>query len=228
MSVFGYVRVSTGRQAEEGESLDVQERRIRGWSASEGLEVDLIHVERGVSGAKPLGERPEGQKLLAALKAGDVLIAPKLDRLFRSALDALQVTTELQRRGVRVVLLDLGGDITNGLGKVFFTIAAAFAEAERDRIRERITEVKADQRQRNRYLGGIVPFGFKVGERGELVEDADQQRAIRDMAGMRAAGQSLRTIAVTMTTRGFRLTHAGVAKIITAAQERAPVQRTAA
>ena len=44
-------------------------------------------------------------------------------------------------------LLDLGGDISgNGLSKLFLTIAAAFAEAERDRIRERVGQVKADQK----------------------------------------------------------------------------------
>jgi putative DNA-invertase from lambdoid prophage Rac len=52
----------------------------------------------------------------------------------------------LKKRGVALHLLDLGGDISgNGLSKLFLTIAAAFAEAERDRIRERIGQVKADQ-----------------------------------------------------------------------------------
>ena len=77
-------------------------------------------------------------------------------------------------------LLDLGGDIAgNGLSKLFLTIAAAFAEAERDRIRERVSQVKADQRARNRYLGGAVPFGWQVGEDGELIEDPKQQAAMR-------------------------------------------------
>jgi DNA invertase Pin-like site-specific DNA recombinase len=69
---------------------------------------------------------------------GDVVIAPKLDRLFRSALDALQVAEDLRKRGVSLHLLDLGSDISGGLSKLFLTIAAAFAEAERDRIRERM------------------------------------------------------------------------------------------
>ena len=45
----------------------------------------------------------------------------------------------------------------NGVSKLLFTILSAVAEAERDRIRERITDVKRDQRQRGRYLGGRVP-----------------------------------------------------------------------
>ena len=89
-------------------------------------------------------------------------IVPKLDRLFRSALDALKVVESLKARGVKLHLLDLGGDISgNGLSKLFLTIAAAFAEAERDRIREQNGQVKADQKARGRYLGGKVPFGFR-------------------------------------------------------------------
>ncbi len=74
-------------------------------------------------------------------------MSPKLDRLFRSALDALQAVEELKARGVSLVLLDLGGDISgNGPSKLFLTIAAAFAEVERDRIRERVAQVKREQR----------------------------------------------------------------------------------
>jgi putative DNA-invertase from lambdoid prophage Rac len=135
-------------------------------------------VEEGVSGSVPVAERPAGGPLFARLRKGDVVIAPKLDRVFRSALDALQVVEQLKSRGVALHLLDLGGDISgNGLSKLFLTIAAAFAEAERDRIRERIGQVKADQKARGRYLGGKVPFGFRVGDDGELVEIAEQQAA---------------------------------------------------
>jgi DNA invertase Pin-like site-specific DNA recombinase len=56
----------------------------------------------------------------------------------------------------------------NGLSKLFLTIAAAFAEAERDRIRERIGQAKADQKARGLYLGGTMPFGFRRGAAGEL------------------------------------------------------------
>ena len=95
----------------------------------------------------------------------------------------------MRKRGVGLHLLDLGGDISgNGMSKLFLTIAAAFAEAERDRIRERVTQVKADQKARGRYLGGILPFGYRRGEGGELVPvDADQE-AIREMVGVTRAG----------------------------------------
>ena len=128
-----------------------------------GMTLDEIVVEEGVSGFMPVSERAKGGALFVKLKAGDVVIAPKFDCLFRSLLDALRVVEDLKKRGVFLHLLDLGGDISgNGLSKLFLTIAAAFAEAERDRIRERIGQVKADQKARGRYLGGGRPFGFQL------------------------------------------------------------------
>ena len=189
MVVYGYARVSTSRQAEEGESLDVQQRTVAGYALMLGLTVDRMFVERGVSGSVPLSERAEGITLLAALKPGDVLITAKLDRMFRSALDALDVLAKLKARNVSLHMIDLGGDVTgNGISKLVFTILSAVAEAERDRIRERVTQVKRDQRQRNRYLGGIVPFGFRVGDDGSLLPDAAEHVLIAHARALRADG----------------------------------------
>jgi putative DNA-invertase from lambdoid prophage Rac len=65
-----------------------------------GLALDEIVVEEGVSGSVPVAERPAGGPLFARLAEGDAVIAPKLDRLFRSALDALQTVQALRERSV--------------------------------------------------------------------------------------------------------------------------------
>ena len=215
MAVYGYVRVSTDRQADEGESLGTQQRVIEGYCKMLDVTLDQIFVERGVSGSKPLGERPQGGRLLAVLEPGDVVITAKLDRMFRSALDALDVLGQIQKRGVILHMIDLGGDVTgNGISKLVFTILSAVAEAERDRIRERIRDVKADQRQRHRYLGGKVPFGWRVGDNGDLVQVPEEQAAIRRARKMRMKGISLRAISAALAKRGIRLSHEGVKRIV--------------
>jgi putative DNA-invertase from lambdoid prophage Rac len=74
-----------------------------------------------------------------------VVIAPKLDVFSAQPSTLSRWVEDLKARGVALHLPD--GDISgNGLSKLFLTIAAAFAEAERDRIRERIGQVKADQK----------------------------------------------------------------------------------
>lgn len=216
MATYGYCRVSTARQANEGESLDVQRRQIEGYAHMHGLALSGVVVEEGVSGSTPVHERPEGSILFGTLKTGDTVIASKLDRMFRSTLDALNVVEDFRKRGVRLVLLDLpGGDIVGGgMGKFFFTIIATFAEAERDRIRERTKQAKADQKNRGRFLGGRVPFGYKVSKAGDLVEVPEHLNAIADMRSMLDGGESLRAISTAMAARGIRISHMGVSNLL--------------
>jgi Resolvase, N terminal domain len=91
-----FLRVSTLKQADEGESLDVQGRQIEGYAHMHGLTLAEVLVEGGVSGSVPVEERPVGAALFAKLERGDIVIAAKLDRLFRSALDALKVVESLK------------------------------------------------------------------------------------------------------------------------------------
>jgi DNA invertase Pin-like site-specific DNA recombinase len=215
MGVYAYCRVSTGRQAEEGESLDVQRRQIEGYATMLGVEVDKVFVERGVSGSKPLAERPEGAALLDALTDGDTVIAPKLDRMFRSASDALAVGDEMKTRSISLHFIDLGGDVTgNGTSKLVFTILSAVAEAERDRIRERIQDVKADQRERERVLGGAKPFGYQVDDEGALVPDEREQEALARIKELRSAGMALRRVAETVSAEtGVHVSHVLVKRV---------------
>lgn len=193
------------------------------------LKIDHFFVEGGVSGSKPLNERPEGKKLLEILKPGDVVITAKLDRMFRSALDALAVLDVLKGQGVSLHMIDLGGDVTNnGISKLVFTILSAVAEAERDRIRERVQNIKRDQKTRQRYLGGEVPFGFERTQEGALIENPIEQEVIFRMCTMREKGISLRCIASALNQEGFQLSHMGVKKIILSAAKRKTIEAWAA
>ncbi|GJD93086.1 recombinase family protein [Methylobacterium iners] len=215
MAVYSYTRVSTDRQADEGESLGAQQRRVNGYAQMQEMTVDRHFVERGVSGSVPVSERQEGSELLAVVRPGDTIITPKLDRMFRSARDALNVLHELREKGVSLHMIDLGGDVTgNGIAKMVFTILSAVAEAERDRIRERISDVKKDQKARNRYLGGKVPFGYRVGDQGDLVEHEAEQEAVTLMKTLKTDGKSLRVIAEAVQAKGFRISHVGVKEVL--------------
>ena len=199
MTTYAYTRVSSQTQITEGESLEAQERVLTGWAMMNGTTIDVTLVEKAVSGSVPVAERPEGAAMFARLKRGDVIVAVKLDRMFRSALDALQTVEKLKDMGVGLVLLDLGGDVvSNGMSKMFLTVPAAFAEAERDRIRDRIQGAKRDAKARGRYLGGKVPFGYTVGEDGALVAVEDEQRVIARAKALRGLQQPLRTIQGTL------------------------------
>jgi DNA invertase Pin-like site-specific DNA recombinase len=216
VTVFAYVRVSTERQADEGVSLEEQIRRVEGRAHEQGWQIAEVFIERGISGSVPLGDRPEGTRLVAALQPGDVVIAAKLDRVFRSAWDALNVIRDLQRRQISLWLLDLGGDVSgDGIAKLVLTILAAIAEFERERIGERIRDAKRHQRRTGQYLGGDRPFGWRIGEDGALIEDETEQSALAEMRVLRSAGSSYRSIAAHMkNTRGVEISHQGVKRAL--------------
>jgi DNA invertase Pin-like site-specific DNA recombinase len=219
--VYGYCRVSTNGQAESGLGLEEQERRITGRALENGWQLEHIFVDAGVSGSIALAARPEGARLLQALQPGDQVIAAKLDRVFRSALDALETIEAFKRQKISLWLLDLGGDCSgNGISELVLTIMSAVAQFERARIGERIADAKAAMRYNGLHQGGNRPFGWKFGEgvgRGrthKLVEDEAEQGAIATMKTMRAAGASLMEIRDTLRARGFRISHESVRQIL--------------
>ncbi len=196
MKIYGYVRVSTLQQANEGESLDTQIKQIESYSVLKGYKLnnDSFIVERGVSGNLEFDKRPEGSKLFHKLTKGDVLIFSKLDRGFRNTRNALNTLHELKDRGVSVHFIDLGGDVTNdAIGSVIFTILSAFSTFERERIAARIREVKQVQKAEGKFLGGYIKFGYRL-EEARLVKNEQHQKIIKEMKDMRRRGMSLRRL----------------------------------
>jgi putative DNA-invertase from lambdoid prophage Rac len=219
--VYGYCRVSTDRQADSGISLDEQERKLEARCLEHGWRLEHVYVDAGVSGSTPLGKRPQGAKLLAALRPGDVMIAAKMDRCFRSAFDALATIEGFKRRKISLWLLDLGGDVSgNGISELIMTVLAAVAQFERSLISERIKDAKRNLRRGNKHQGGKRPFGWQFGEANghgrarELVADEAEQTAITDIVAMREVGRTLMDIRDTLRGQGFAISHQSVANIL--------------
>lgn len=196
MRCFGYCRVSTAMQANDGNSLDEQVRRIKGYAMMQGWEIDEadILIERGVSGKLAFEDRPEGSKLLASVEPGDVIIATKMNRAFRNARVALETLDMLKAKRVGLIFMDLGGDVTgNGISKMVYTILAAVDENFRENLSERVRESKQYRAAVGLYNGGKKQFGYDIVD-GKLVENADEQAILRQMMERRAAGISYHKI----------------------------------
>jgi DNA invertase Pin-like site-specific DNA recombinase len=160
-----------------------------------------------------LNERPAGARLCAALEPGALVVGSKLDRIFRSASDALQTVDSWKKCGVDLILVDAGSEpvSSNGASKLFFSILASVAEFERGRIRERMLEGKAGKKARGGAIGGNAPYGFrKVGEgRAAMLEaDEGEQRDIAFIRKLRADGLRYREVIALLNYRGMTL-HSG-------------------
>ncbi|MCC4210625.1 recombinase family protein [Vibrio parahaemolyticus] len=132
--IFAYCRVSTVEQTTDNQILairnagyDVQESRV---------------ISETVSGSVRAMERKEFKTLVEhKLEAGDTLVVLKLDRLGRDNIDVQQTIEQLTAKKIKVVSLDLPvSDLSSAEGKLMLQMFSAFAEFERNRIRERTQE----------------------------------------------------------------------------------------
>lgn len=117
---YGYARVST-----ETQNLNLQLNALKN--------CDKIYKEK----VGALGNRTELYKLLSTVKAGDILMVYKLDRLGRSTIDLINIITMLKEKGVEFISITDNIDTSTATGKLIFTVFAAFAQFERDLISER-------------------------------------------------------------------------------------------
>jgi putative DNA-invertase from lambdoid prophage Rac len=119
MKVFGYCRASSAEQANSSPLLEAQRRQINHYATIKGWPVAEFFMEIGVSGSIPFDHRPEGQRLLATLQPGDVVVTAGLDHAFRAAADILDALEQLKKNKIAFHVVDLGGDVTdNAVQKV--------------------------------------------------------------------------------------------------------------
>jgi DNA invertase Pin-like site-specific DNA recombinase len=139
---IGYARCSTDKQ-----DLAAQRATLIALHVAE----DRIYTDHGLTGTNR--ERPGLAQALAAVREGDTLVVPKLDRLARSVPDARAIADELAQRGVKLALGASVHDPTDPMGKMFFNILATFAEFEADLIRMRTKEGMAIARAKGKLKG---------------------------------------------------------------------------
>lgn len=119
----GYARVSTKEQ-----KLDLQLDALK----KAGCEKIFSDV---ISGATK--DRPNLDKMLEQLRAGDTVVVYKLDRLGRSLRHLVNLVNFFMEKGVHFQSLSDNIDTNTPQGKLLFNIMASLAEFERDLIRER-------------------------------------------------------------------------------------------
>lgn len=147
--LIGYMRVS---KSDGSQSLDLQRDALL------AAGIDVNHIYQDLASGKD-DERPGFVTACKALRAGDILVAYKLDRLGRNLKHLINTVHELTERGVGLIILAGQGaalDTTSPSGKLVFGIFAALAEFERELIRERTMAGLASARARGHKGGAPV------------------------------------------------------------------------
>ena len=159
--LIGYARVS--KQQEQDTTAQVQALKKAG--------AERIYQEHASGGR---WDRPELHRLLEQLRPGDVLVVWKLDRLSRSLKDLLHLMDGLNARGAEFQSLTEKINTTTPAGRMMMQMVGAFAEFEREMIRERTNAGLAVARSEGR-VGGRKPK-LNPQQQAELVRGVQEER----------------------------------------------------
>ena len=161
--IYGYIRVSTIKQANDGNSLENQENLL----LENGVLKENIYKDI-YTGTK--ADRPSFNELINNMKQGDTLVVTKLDRFARSMIEGSKIVNELIDKGVRVNVLNIGVMDNTPSSKLIRNIFFSFAEFERDMIVERTLEGKQIKMKRDVDATLGRPKKFKKAQRDMAIK----------------------------------------------------------
>ena len=196
MKVIGYTRVSTAKQASDGDSLDVQRDKLATYCDLHDYELVDMYEDAGASGKDM--SRDGLRAALDALQTGeaDGLVVYKLDRLTRSTADLGRLLEKFEANGVALQAVAESLDTSTAAGRMVVRMLGVVAEWERETIGERTSAALQAKADKGEYTGGNVPFGYKLADDGTCLEERpDEQRIIEAIRTYRDAGLSLRATA---------------------------------
>jgi putative DNA-invertase from lambdoid prophage Rac len=178
LKVAIYCRVSTDEQTTEN-----QEIRLTEYAKQQGLKYDVFSEVQSTRKTRPVKA-----DLLNKLREGqyNAVLVYKLDRWARSSTELILEVKELTEKGTKFISLSENLDFSTSAGKLHFQILSAFAEFERDLIRERTIEGI-----RRAKLNGKVP-GRPIGSKdkkkrkrsGYLLREAKKRQVVDQDQGI--------------------------------------------
>jgi DNA invertase Pin-like site-specific DNA recombinase len=207
--VYGYVRVSTDKQAL---SPEAQRQAIENAARNTGRAIDAWFQDAPTrnpdgswndaqSGKIPIAERAAGRELCVRLAKGDLVIIAKVDRAFRKLSDLVVMLDRWERLGVNLLMCDFPmlTDLSNPFQKAFVQMVGIFAEIERKLIAQRTREALAMKKRQGHGHGRYAGYGMKWERRWDRdqgryvkvrVADSDERRIMGEIVHWRLEGQS--------------------------------------
>jgi DNA invertase Pin-like site-specific DNA recombinase len=209
MKVVVYVRVSTGKQVQEGLGLADQERACRAWARQHGHQIMAVFRDEGVSGTRELEDRLGLAEALAAVKEGraGAILVYRLDRLARDLVLQEQLLAEAWRSGELFSTAggeaNLHDDPEDPSRRLIRQVLGAVSEYERAIIALRLRRGRAAKAARGGFAYGSPAYGHRADGRA-LIPDEREQATIARARELHAGGASLRRIGAILEAEGHR------------------------
>jgi DNA invertase Pin-like site-specific DNA recombinase len=178
---FGYTRVSTTMQKDDGSSLPAQKRTIEEYCLRNNIKLEHLYTDAALSGNDR--DRPELNKMISDLIPGMKIIVTSADRFARNIAHVIKFKNEIHERKCSIVIIDSALDTSNPISDVIFNILSCFAEWERKNTKTKISAVMQDM-SREGKLRHKPRYGYKLDDEKKLVMDDEEQlviEIIRDM-----------------------------------------------
>jgi DNA invertase Pin-like site-specific DNA recombinase len=173
-----YTRVSTEHGLDQDfNSLDAQREACSAYiksQAHEGWRQNRDHYDDGGFSGGSL-ERPALQRLLEDIESRkvDVIVVYKVDRLTRSLADFAKLVELFDEQGVSFVSVTQSFNTTSSMGRLTLNVLLSFAQFEREVTGERIRDKIAASKKKGIWVGGIIPFGYRLENRKLLIEESE-------------------------------------------------------
>jgi len=206
MAIYGYLRVSSEKQAESGAGIDAQRQDVKNFTGTHGLG-DLVGCfeDRAYGRESSPWDRPGLSALLSAVQRGDTVVVAKWDRI-GGVVEIAMLERELTRRGVKLCSV-AGACDDSPEGRFMRDILASVSGFELRMIRSRTkAALKAKREKGEAYCRR--KYGFRSVE-GRFIADAEEQAILKEIAETVARGVSLNAVAQDLNQRGIRSPNGG-------------------
>lgn len=213
MSYYGYIRVSTETQAEKGGGLDVQRGEIEKYAAANGIIIEKVYVDAGISGAvkdyeddDAISKRPALVDMLATITEKDTVIVLNTSRLWRSDTAKVIIRRELMKRKASVISIenprfDLYAKNPND--RFMDGIMELMDEWERLTIAMKLAKGRASKASKGDKPAGVTAYGYRyTADKKGIVIDETEAETVRYMFCEAQKGSSLGDIAEALNSKG--------------------------
>jgi DNA invertase Pin-like site-specific DNA recombinase len=185
MKVFGYVRCSTIKQKELGDTIATQKENIKKYCDYKKLDLVQIYSDGGISGGIAPMERQGLSELMKRLEKGDVdgIVCCKIDRISRNSRDFSLLMGYFKDNKINFYCINPDIDTTTPIGQMIIGFMSHLAELEKSMISTRTKDVMENKKNNNECVGSI-PFGKKIKENNNsnkkiLEDDPEEQETIK-------------------------------------------------
>lgn len=197
MKAVIYTRRSTDKQDTTHAS---QEAECRAWAQARGYEVGSVFSD-DCSGSVEVVTRPAFLEMINSLKAGDVVVIKRRDRLGRDAMGNAIAERHIEQLGARLISTCLG-DVDTPEGRLLKGIMDQVAAFELALIKAR-TSAALKQRKEQGLLTGSAPLGMKADEEGKLLPDEEERARVERARELRRSGLTIKQVTSKLAEEGI-------------------------